>query len=362
MKKIISVIILGLLAGCSIPSNSRINQHKIGVIAPMSGPAAAFGTELVSILQYEASKLATDNLQIEFVIEDGKCNGVDATTAFYKLADVEQVDAIIGGVCSPESLAIGPLTEQYKLLAVSATSGSEQIEGLSSHLYSLVYGSQLTVNGINKQIQGSQKIAIISEQSDINIDIHNGLVQTNSDKQLVLNEYPSTQSDFRNMISTVIKEQPEVLILNPKAGDNAKKLILQLAEFEQDLKDIKLISHVPYLSDDSRANVQSLTEGMIIVATPEVDDSKIQAMKSGTKVEFQALNNFMVATTADALNNLARALKASQINKTDVQSEFTQMNLKGLVVEGINFKNTNMLNSYKSGLYKVTAGQAISTN
>jgi len=50
--------------------------------------------------------------QIELVVEDGKCNGKDATAAVQKLINIDKVAVIAGGACSSETLAAGKIAQE----------------------------------------------------------------------------------------------------------------------------------------------------------------------------------------------------------------------------------------------------------
>jgi len=358
MKKILISLLAIFLTGCSSNLIQKQDSLKIGVIAPLSGPASGFGEEVSAILNFAQTNLGENAENIELIFEDGKCNGSDAVTAFNKLVDIDSVDVIIGGVCSPESIAIAPLADQNQILALSATSGSSQLEGLSEYLYSFVYGNELTVNGISQEIKDFEKVALITELSDINVDIQKGLIKTDGDKIVLSKEFSSEEKDFRNLISTVLKEDIQAIILNPKAGTGANNLLKQLSEFKDELKGIQLISHVPYLSDDSRKESLEISEGMIIVATPNVLDSDVEFIKTGSQMEFKALNNFMVGTTFDAFTNVVEAAKKADFDKYKIKDAFLELNLQGVIVGGKDFNGQNMMNDYSAGIYVVKDGKA----
>ena len=109
MKKLSVIFLAAMLMGCNTQTPDSI---KIGVIAPMSGPAGFFGEEVQAIVAHLQTEFPEN---VEVIIEDGKCSGGDAVTAFNKLTDIDGVDAIFGGICSPESLAIAPLTAQKEI-------------------------------------------------------------------------------------------------------------------------------------------------------------------------------------------------------------------------------------------------------
>ena len=105
MKKLsIFVSLLLVLTSCGAPeksenpsSSSQKEIIKVGVIAPLSGPAVSYGTDAVNTYTYsvDAYNASQDEVEVQLVIEDGKCNGKDATAAFTKLTNIDQVDVIM---------------------------------------------------------------------------------------------------------------------------------------------------------------------------------------------------------------------------------------------------------------------------
>lgn len=352
MKKLSLVLLAAMLAGCNIQTSDSI---KIGVIAPMSGPAGFFGEEVQAIVSHLQTQLPAN---VEVIFEDGKCRGGDAVTAFNKLTDIDNVDAIFGGICSPESLAIAPLTNEKQILAVSPTSSSAQIQGASPYLYSLMYDNNLTVNGLVEQAFEFESIAIVSEMSDLSIDIKNGLELAMGERIVASEVFEPTQLDYRNVIESVLNTSPQALILNPAAGANAETLLKQLAEYKDRLEGIQLLTHFPYLKDATRQSSGDISEGMIIVATPLVRDSRIDEIKAATGKEFKGLDDFMIATVTDGLLNLVDVVLESKAKDLDAKDILVSKKLDGIVVDGLQFGNSNMMSGYQSGTYEVINGVA----
>jgi ABC-type branched-subunit amino acid transport system substrate-binding protein len=83
------------------PSSVENNEPqvvKIGVIAPLSGPAASIGKDAVSTFTFATKQFNSSQKKytIELIIEDGKCNGKDASSAAQKLVNIDNVKIILG--------------------------------------------------------------------------------------------------------------------------------------------------------------------------------------------------------------------------------------------------------------------------
>ena len=103
MKKKLSLVIviwllLITLAGCTQTSTlTETKTIKIWVIAPISWPAADYGMDGVNTYRYLTDKFNAEHkdVQINLIIEDGKCDGKDAASAAQKLITIDRVQAIL---------------------------------------------------------------------------------------------------------------------------------------------------------------------------------------------------------------------------------------------------------------------------
>lgn len=133
-----SVVVLGVLlflAGYLVGKNVNNlaanppvapQAIKIGFIGPLSGSTASLGENMkvaVELARDEANvKGGINGRKIEVIFEDGKCESKAAAAAGAKLLNIDKVVAVIGGVCSTETLAVAPLAEKAKVPMISAAS------------------------------------------------------------------------------------------------------------------------------------------------------------------------------------------------------------------------------------------------
>ena len=91
---------------------------KIGVIAPLSGPAAELGTQIKNGIEVAKKDLKSN---VEFIYEDGACNATAALTAARKLTNMNNVPVVIGPLCSPPFLSVAPLLRPSSVLRGAGT-------------------------------------------------------------------------------------------------------------------------------------------------------------------------------------------------------------------------------------------------
>ncbi len=115
---------------------------RIGFVGPLTGEVATVGENAKIAVQVAADEInakgGVKGKKIEVIYEDGKCNAKDATSAGTKLISVDKVVAIIGGLCSGETLAIAPLAEKAKIPLISYASTNPKITEAGDYIFRFV--------------------------------------------------------------------------------------------------------------------------------------------------------------------------------------------------------------------------------
>jgi len=110
---------------------------KIGFIGAMSGPFTKYGAfEAVNLAVEEINKAGGINgRKIILVAEDGKCDGKEAVNAVNKLINIDKIKIILGGHCTPESLAIAPIVEQNKVIMLASITTSPGLTHAGDYVF-----------------------------------------------------------------------------------------------------------------------------------------------------------------------------------------------------------------------------------
>ena len=141
MILIFILLILFTLSACIINNqNSDIKTIKIWVIAPISWPAADYGIDWVNTYKYLVDKFNFENknIQIKLIIEDGKCNGKDSTSAAQKLININNVQIIMWGSCSSETLAAGKLAQQHGIVLMDSVASAPAISNIGDFVFKYI--------------------------------------------------------------------------------------------------------------------------------------------------------------------------------------------------------------------------------
>jgi len=242
------VISFVFLIGCAQTANTVKEQAKepikIGFIAPLSGPAASWGeTELDSV------KMAVDEINskggvigrnFEIIAEDGKCTGKDATTAAQKLVNIDGVKIILGGTCSSETLAIGPITEAGKVIVMTGISSNPQISDLGEYIFRLTPTDEDFFRPEARyyhDVLGYKKVSLMLENTDYCLSGKDAFVDEfrklggEVDIQIVNPD----EKDYRTYITKMKTKNPEAVVLLPQSALTGGLMAKQVREIWSDI-------------------------------------------------------------------------------------------------------------------------------
>lgn len=104
---------------------------KIGLIQPVSGPAAYNGQNTVDGARLAQAELNAAggvlSREIEVVVQDGKADPAESLSVAERLLDRDQVRVLIGAWASSATLAVMPLMQRYEVPLIVETSTAEKI-------------------------------------------------------------------------------------------------------------------------------------------------------------------------------------------------------------------------------------------
>lgn len=227
---ILSSIVALALSACGASTTTV----RIGVILPITGDAASLGID-----QLNGIKMAVDEVnakggvqgkQVELVVEDGRCNGSDAASAAQKLVNVDKVTAIIGGLCSSETLAIAPIAEAGKVVVLSPGSSSPDVTKAGTYIFRNYPSDALKTVATAKVIaeKGYKKVAMISENTDFCQGVIKGMHKDVGDSAIAFDETVEPgMKDFRSLLEKMKKTEFDVFYPNTNGDASMASLVQQ---------------------------------------------------------------------------------------------------------------------------------------
>lgn len=315
MRTFIAVILL-LLA---MPAFSDdLAPIKVGWIGAMTGPLAKYGA-------FQSAQLAQDDVnksggingrRLELIFEDGKGDGKNGANAAQKLISIDKVNYILGGHCSPESLAIAPLAERNKVIMLASITSNPKLTEAGDYIFRLTavstrHSELIAPYTMNKK--GLKLFAIIHEETDYAqppAERLAELVKGNGGQVVEFQSYHPGETDFRSIITRIKSKNPEALYLGVQSPDAAILFLRQLKE--QGVEVTLLGNEITGNAVPPDPNEALLFEGMIF-AEPAFDQDRpitkefINRFKSGFSVKSLPYG-FWTAEAYDAVQLLASVI------------------------------------------------------
>lgn len=152
------LLFVAIYVGYTKNSNSKIENNnpeidvvKVGVIAPLTDSASAYWIDAVNTYNFSVDRFndSHEDIQVELIIEDWKCDWTSAVNAVQKLINVDNIDVLLWGRCSAETLAAWPIAQENNLTTLAAWSSSPDIVNIWDRVYRF-YNDNISANKLAK--------------------------------------------------------------------------------------------------------------------------------------------------------------------------------------------------------------------
>lgn len=336
MKRLfaLSLVSAMMLSACQTAPGGG-DTIKLGFIGPVTGDAAALGKDMLHGVQMAVqeanAKSGVNGKKVELVAEDGRCNGTDGASAAQKLVNIDKVIAIVGGLCSSETLAADPIAGAGKVVLLSPGSSSPAITTKGGDFTFRNYPSDaLKAVAMAKYIKekGYKKIAIISENTDYCTGLRDAVVGQVGASGFVFNEAvePGTK-DFRSLFTRLKGSDFDAFITNANSDGIIAVMVQQFREqgFTQPI--------IGADTADSQVVVDtgSAAEGMQIINVPTAGEGK-PFEKTFTDAYGKPQSSIAWGAYAyDAANILLKAIADGAADGTAIKDALYKMTYTGIV-------------------------------
>ncbi len=236
----VALVVLAAVAFLALPGLSQTGHAtgtiKVGFVGALTGPVAKYGA-------FEAVRLAVDEINadggingtpIELIAEDGKCNANDAITSATKLIKADGVKVILGGHCSPESIAMSPIAQENKVVMLASISTSPAFKG-NDYAFRTSPSSEMQAPPLAKYLRKANvsRLAIIYEQTSYAAPIAESLKSEFEKAGGTVSSYdafaPGT-TDYHTIVARAKASNPDAVFISPQSPDAVYGLFKQLKE------------------------------------------------------------------------------------------------------------------------------------
>lgn len=336
------VVVVGLVWWGIARNSASASTIKIGFIEPLTGDASDIGVVNEAAVKEAVAEVnssgGVNGKQLDVFYEDGQCNAQAAVSAAQKLINVDGVVAIIGGLCSTETSAFGPMAMQAKVIVFSPASSAPSLSSLGKYFFrdypSDAFAGKFEADYAYKTL-GARNVAIMYHVSDYGTGLETVFTQefeSLGGKIVDVEGAPQTATDYRTALSKIKSTNPD-LIYAPTYPAGAAQMLTQAAELG--IKT-EFLGSDAWSDNDLQKTVSGKGTYLFVVPVqttlPADLQAKILAISGGTEIPIGTANAYdavkilsmaigKAGTNPDAL---ADAIRATQYNGISGQIAFDQ--------------------------------------
>ena len=241
LAAVLAVLMLAALA-CETEDaavDGEEEAYTIGVMESVTGPGESYGTVMVQAKQMAVDEInaagGVDGKPLRLIVEDSKCGGDGAITAYNKLTDVDGVKIILGTSCSGAMLGAAPLAEADGVVMLSASATNPDIAEAGDYIFrTAINDDNLGVDtGNTMWADGIRTVATMTETTDYAEGVRRTSVAQfeNRGGSVVAEErYGSDVTDFRSQLTKLINANPDAIHVAAQSEASGGTIVKQLAE------------------------------------------------------------------------------------------------------------------------------------
>ncbi len=316
---------------------------KLGLAAPMSGDAAAYG-EIIrngALMKIDEINEAggINGRMLELVVGDERCDPKEAAAVAQNFASNEDILAVIGHVCSSATLAAIPIYKEAGLPAVSPTATNVEVGRSSEWMFRDVYRDDFQGKFLAeyaKEVLGAKTVGIFHENNDYAIGLMEAFKAAAEDIGLEvvgMESYVTGTVDFTPQLSMFKELAPDAIFIAGYYQEGG--LILSQAK--------KLGIETQFMGADGLNNPELISiakdaaEGLI-ASSPfvyEAAGEEAMAFKAKFEERFGLTPDWMAANAYDAVGIIAKAIEECGADRTAIRDCLAGMNSKRKGYEGV---------------------------
>lgn len=298
---IVVVIVIVVLSVINYQNNSSKSGEKIkiGVILPLTGPAASITNDLQkSLRMYE--KQAKN---IEMVLQDDQCTGKGAISA-YNIMKNNGVKVYIVA-CSGSILALAPIIKEDGNLIVTGFGGSIAIRETGDEVIRFIPDGLSIAEGVIDLIKSTpeKKFALFHEQQDYPQSVADKLVEAVGNQIVLRETYKGDDTSFKTQILKLKNSEADTIIFIPVSEGTSQVIYKEMRDLglsKEILGEVNVCDHATPPSDFG-------LHGYCFTTVLETEGYKKYLADYNTEYQKEPLYPFYNAITYDvfvALDNL----------------------------------------------------------
>ena len=198
-----------LIAGVVLAFPAAAEEHRIGVIQPLTGPLATSG-EAVQRSIALADQLYDKKDEVHFIFEDDGFLPKNSVAAAKKFI-AEGVEAVII-FGTPTALAVAPVTEQAKMPLAAISILDKVVQGRECTVRHFVAWQEENRRVIQEAVRrGYRRVAVVAAINDASLALRDGFVRDASAQIVLSEEFQREEMDFRTVAARIRGLKPDAV-------------------------------------------------------------------------------------------------------------------------------------------------------
>ena len=319
---------------------------KIGLLAPLSGAAAADGLSVHNSVKLAVERVNAEGgllgKKVELVTYDDRADAKDAVALARKLIEQDKVVAVVAGSYSTPSRAVAPIFQEEKIPAVAAYAVHPDITKAGNYNFrngflGMVEGKAAAYVAV--KILKAKKIALLVSDNDFGRTLAEGFkyymekyakgVATIVSQQA----YPMQEKDFKAYLSKIKQDVPDLIF--------SSGYYFQTGPVVKQAREMGITAHI--LGEEGADSPKFLeiagpsAEGFVIVTNLNRDDKRpaVKKFLNTYEKQYKIQPDMVGASAYDAFMIICDAIKrAKSVKGPDIRNAIaTIKNFNGLTGE-----------------------------
>ena len=306
-----------LLAGAALAADTV----KIGLLAPVTGFAAADGESMVNSVKLAVEQVNAQGgvlgKKIELICYDDAADPKQSVALAHKLIGQDKVVAVVGGSYSMPSRAVAPIFDDEEVPFVAAYAIHPDVTKgdytFRNGFLGMVEGQAAAYTSV-KLLKG-EKLALLTSDNDFGRTLAEGfkayLKEYAPQAKLVLSQtYPMSEKDFKAYLSKIKDAKPDVVF--------ASGYYFQTGPILKQAREMGITAHfVGEEGADSPKTIEiagKASEGLVIVTNLNRDDGRpvVQNYLHDYRGKYKLEPDMVGASVYDAFMILVDAMKRAK--------------------------------------------------
>jgi ABC-type branched-subunit amino acid transport system substrate-binding protein len=219
-----SVVLSLLHSPLSAQAKVTANGFTLGVIVPLTGPAASMGQSIEKALRL------VDRKELAFDFQDDQCDAKKALAAYHLLH--ARGIRIFYVACSGSMLALAPLAKQDSALLVSTYAGSMELAKTGTEVMRFNPDALSILGPMEKYFDAApeKRFALFAEEQDYAISLAQGIAKSLGSRLVANETYRVQDSSYKSQIMRMRSKVFDELIIIPVSDKAAQILYRELSE------------------------------------------------------------------------------------------------------------------------------------